>query len=89
MRREDLESLGAKRREIAQINAKMLALSDRRSRIERALLDELANLLNMAGTALLDSHYACHRSPIQHCVFIISMDEKNPDCIFCEGSLNR
>lgn len=86
---KSLDSLLAKRREIGRINEQIFRLSDRRGRIERDFLDELAVLLGCPEATLLDSHHICPESPIEHCVFEITIDTTDLSCMFCGGKINR
>lgn len=84
-----LASLARKRWQIGQLNQQMFELSEERSRIERAFLDEIAKLLGVPGAILLDSPFPCPESPIDHCIFEIKKIEQDPCCFFCENTFSR
>jgi hypothetical protein len=81
--------LRLKRERIAEINARIFALAERRQRIEQAYLDELATFLGREGAALLDSHLACEKSPVDTCVFQVEVKTDNLACLFCGKPINR
>lgn len=86
---KSLVSLLGKRAKIGRINEQIFALSQRRGEIERDFLDELAVLLGCPEATLLDSHHVCPESPIEHCVFEITIDNTDLGCMFCGGKINR
>lgn len=86
---KSLVSLLGKRAEIGRINEQIFALSQQRGQIERDFLDELAVLLGCPEATLLDSHHICPESPIERCVFEITIDNTDPSCMFCGGKINR
>lgn len=86
---KSLVSLLGKRAKIGRINEQIFALSQRRGEIERDFLDELAVLLGCPDATLLDSHHVCPESPIEHCVFEITINTTDLGCMFCGGKINR
>lgn len=86
---KSLGSLLSKKLEIGRINEQIFALSQRRGQLERGFLDELAALLGCPDATLLDSHHICPESPIDHCVFEITINTTDLGCMFCGGKINR
>lgn len=84
-----LASLWSKRATIAEINAEIFQLAQKRQQIEGEFLRELAVLIGRPGAALLDSHHACPGSLIGNCVFEIKPTDSNVHCLFCGGGINR
>ena len=86
---KSLKSLLDKRMEIGRINEQIFTLSQQRGQLERDFLDELAVLLGCPDATLLDSHHICPESPIEHCVFEITINTTDLGCMFCGGKINR
>lgn len=84
-----LASLLHKQGRVQEINARIFALAERRNRIERIFLEELAALLGKEGAILLDGHYECAGSPIGRCVFEVTTKTDDLVCLICEGKINR
>lgn len=88
-RGKSLASLHFKRAAIGEINAKIFHLSQERARVEGEFLAELAMLLERPDAALLDSHHVCSESPVETCVYEVTLGTEAPGCLFCKKPISR
>lgn len=86
---KSIHQLTRKRERITALDTAIGELTELRSEAEQAFLGELGRIIERDPHTLQAGPWACDGSPTGLCVYDMSTDERDDECLFCGGPNER
>jgi len=81
--------LSQRKRRIVALDVAIGELDQLRSEAQRAHLEELGRIIERNPHDLLEGDWSCEGSPTELCVYDMSTEEQDDDCLFCHQPAER
>jgi hypothetical protein len=86
---KSLYQLEQRRQRVHNLDIALSELGRVRREARQSYLDELGRILERDPQNLELGHWECEGSPTKSCVYDLSTDERDDECLFCEQASER